>query len=93
MERRAPRWSELRDLIQLRAPRLSRAARIEGAATIWDLRRLGRGRTPRAPFDYVDGAADAEIGLRRSRDAYRRVEFVPSVLRDVSAVDTSTDSK
>lgn len=90
MERRAPRWSELRDLIQLRAPRISRAARIEGAATVWDLRRLGRRRTPRAPFDYVDGAADAEIGLRRSRDAYRRVEFVPSVLRDVSAVDTST---
>lgn len=50
---------------------------------------MGRRRTPRAVFDYVDGAAEAEISLRRSRNAFRRVEFVPSVLRDVSKVDTS----
>jgi len=41
-------------------------------------------------FDYVDGAAESETSLRRSRDAYARVEFVPSILQDVSAVDTST---
>ena len=45
---------------------------------------------PRAVFDYTDGAAETETSLRRSRDAYARVEFVPSVLRDVSEVDTST---
>ncbi len=63
---------------------------MESAATVWDLRRLARRRAPRAVFDYTDGAAEAEITLRRSRDVYRRVEFVPSVLRDVSQVDTST---
>jgi L-lactate dehydrogenase (cytochrome) len=38
----------------------------------------------------VDGAAETETSLRRSRDAFARLEFVPSVLRDVSAVDTTT---
>jgi L-lactate dehydrogenase (cytochrome) len=41
-------------------------------------------------FDYTDGAADEEISLRRSRQAYARVEFQPQVLQDVSVVDTST---
>ena len=45
---------------------------------------------PRAVFDYTDGAAGAEISLRRSREAFERVEFRPRVLRDVSAVDPST---
>ena len=41
-------------------------------------------------FDYVDGAAESETSLRRSREAFARVEFVPTVLQDVSQVDTST---
>ena len=41
-------------------------------------------------FDYVDGAAETETSLRRSREAFARIEFVPSVLQDVSEVDTST---
>jgi L-lactate dehydrogenase (cytochrome) len=64
--------------------------RLASAATVWDLRSLARRHVPRAVFDYVDGAAESEISLRRSRDAFAHVEFVPSVLTDVSAVDTST---
>jgi L-lactate dehydrogenase (cytochrome) len=41
-------------------------------------------------FDYTDGAAESEASLARSREAYTRVEFVPTVLQDVSNVDTST---
>jgi len=41
-------------------------------------------------FDYTDGAAGEEISLLRSRQAYARVEFQPTALRDVSTVDTST---
>jgi L-lactate dehydrogenase (cytochrome) len=85
-----PRWNELRELLQLQPPRLSRSQQIEAAATIHDLRRLARRRAPRAVFDYVDGAAESEATLRRSRHAYSRVEFRPRVLRDVSEVDTST---
>ena len=64
--------------------------RLAAAATIGDLREVARRRVPRAVFDYTDGAAGAEISLRRSREAFERVEFRPSVLRDVSAVDPST---
>ena len=64
--------------------------RLAGAASIPDLRLLARRRVPRAVFDYTDGAAGEECGLRRSLQAYARVEFKPRALRDVSVVDTST---
>jgi L-lactate dehydrogenase (cytochrome) len=90
-ERRLPRWSELRPLLAPRRPQLDPTARrLARAASIRDLRAIARRRTPRAVFDYADGAADHEIGLRRAREAFARVELVPSVLRDVSAIDTST---
>lgn len=47
-------------------------------------------RVPRPVFDYTDGAAGDEIALRRSRDAYDRVEFTARVLRDVSQIDLTT---
>lgn len=89
--RRLPRWSELRPLIG-GTPALTgaRARRIARAASIEDLRRLARRRAPRAVFDYTDGGAAAEVSLRRSREAFGRVEFRPSVLRDVSEADTTT---
>ena len=89
--RRMPRWSELAPLVRPRRVRGGRTARqLAGAASVDDLRLVARRRTPRAVFDYTDGAAGDEISLRRSRDAFSRVEFVPRVLRDVSHVDTST---
>jgi L-lactate dehydrogenase (cytochrome) len=89
--RRLPRWSELQPLLQ--PPDLSAdltARRLARAASIPDLRLLARRRAPRGVFDYTDGAADGEVSLRRSRAAYRRVEFRPRVLRDVSTVDPTT---
>jgi L-lactate dehydrogenase (cytochrome) len=64
--------------------------RLAGVASIPDLRLLARKRAPRAVFDYTDGGAGDELSLRRSRQAYARVEFRPRVLQDVSAVDAST---
>ena len=66
-----------------------RAAARRALASVGDLRAIARSRTPRAVFDYTDGAAGAEISLRRSRQAFARVEFRPSVLRDVSSVDAA----
>ena len=90
--RRLPRWSELRPLIGPRrfepSPVRRRLAR---ALTVADLRIAARRRVPRPVFDYVDGAADAEISLARARTAYRDLELVPRVLRDVGDVDTTTD--
>ena len=72
--------------------RVSRTeSRLERAATIGDLRTIARRRTPRSVFDYVDGAAEAELSLRRAREAFARVEFSPRVLRDVTTVDTACD--
>ena len=90
MGKRVPHWDEIKPLIKLRMPGFGPEARLASAASIWDLRRIARRRTPRAPFDYTDGGADEEITLRRSREAYRRIEFNPTVLRGVSEADLST---
>ncbi len=89
--RRRPRWSELRPLLRTRRfePDATKR-RLARAATIDDLRTIARRRTPRAAFDYTDGAAEAELSLRRARSLFRRLQFNPSVLRDVSKVDTAT---
>ena len=87
--RRRPRWSEVRPLVRIEPPRLGSERRVAAAATIADLRRIAKRRTPRSVFDYVDGAAEQEISLRRAREAFSRVEFRPRVLRDVSEVDAT----
>lgn len=90
-ERRVPRWSELRPLLRAKPLQLDPTERrLERALSIADLRRAARRRTPRSVFDYTDGAADAEISLRRARSLFRQLELRPSILHDVSAVDTST---
>ncbi|WP_210594044.1 alpha-hydroxy acid oxidase [Streptomyces sp. GESEQ-35] len=89
--RRLPRYAELKPLLRMRPPQLNATRRrLQSAFTIADLRAIARRRCPRAVFDYVDGAAEQEISLRRAREAYARVEFRPRVLRDVGSVDTAT---
>jgi L-lactate dehydrogenase (cytochrome) len=89
MARRLLRPAELRPLLRPR-PIVWDATerRLTKAASIGDLRAIARRRTPRAVFDYTDGSADGELSLLRARRAFAAVEFHPSVLRDVSTVDT-----
>ena len=90
--RRLPRPGEILPLIgrpDRSKTRLQR--RLERCGSVWDVRQLAKRRTPNAVFDYTDGGAMSETSLGRSRAAYRRVEFTPRVLRDVSDVDTSVD--
>ena len=92
LRRRVPSWPELRPLLQVERPSLRRTApALARAATIEDLRRMAARRTPRAVFDYVDGAAEGEVSLARSRQAFAEVEFRPRVLRDVSRVDAGVE--
>lgn len=92
IKRRFPRIGDLAPLIGFRKPRLNRTAqRLDAALTVEDLRLLAKRRTPRAAFDYTDGAAEDEISLERARQAFRDIEFHPAILRDVSSVDTSRD--
>ncbi len=92
MKRRFPRFGDLAPLLRFKQPtwRLKQR-RLQSALTIEDLRTIARRRTPRPAFDYTEGAAEAEISLARARQAYRDITFHPSILRDVSDVDTSID--
>ena len=89
MKRQLPRPHDLRPLIQFKRPAVSPAQRrLDTALTIDDLRRIARKRTPKAAFDYADGAAEAEISLARARRTFAELQFNPAILRDVSTVDT-----
>jgi L-lactate dehydrogenase (cytochrome) len=89
MKRQVPRAGDLRPLIQFKRPVVNPTRRrLDAAQTIGDLRRIARRRTPRAAFDYTDGAAEAEISLARARRTFAGLQFNPAILRDVSTVDT-----
>ncbi|MCV7240811.1 alpha-hydroxy-acid oxidizing protein [Mycolicibacterium celeriflavum] len=90
VKRRVPRPRELAPLLQFKKPqRNATQRRLAAALTIDDLRRIAKRRTPRAAFDYADGAAEEELSLARARQAFRDIEFHPAILRDVASVDTS----
>ncbi len=92
MKRHIPRPAELAPLIGFRKPQLDATKRrLDRALTIDDLRRIAKRRTPRAAFDYTDGAAEEELSLARARQAFRDVEFHPTILRNVETIDTSAD--
>jgi L-lactate dehydrogenase (cytochrome) len=91
VSRQLPRLSEVRELLQFRAPVLSRVERrLAAALTIDDLRRAARRTTPRAVFDYVDGAADAGLTASQNRQAFLDTVFVPEALHTVAHPDLST---
>lgn len=92
VQRQLPNPREIFELMQFKTPTLNPTdRRLEGAHTIWDLRDIAKRRTPKAPFDYTEGAAEDEISLARARQAFQDVEFHPSILRSVPVVDTSRE--
>jgi L-lactate dehydrogenase (cytochrome) len=89
--RRLPDLATLRE--QLRPKPIewhARKRRLDAVQTIGDLRDLARRLTPRAVFDYTDGAAEAEISLRRARQTFAGLTFHPQILQDCGAIDTRT---
>ena len=89
VQRQFPRPTEILDLMKFKKPELNgKKRRLDGALTIYDLQRIARRRTPKAAFDYTDGSAEGELSLSRARQAFEDIEFHPSILRDVSMVDT-----
>ena len=92
VQRQLPHPTEIFDLIKFKKLDLNlKRARLSDAQTIDDLRKIAKRRTPAAAFDYTDGAADDEISMNRARQAFKDVEFHPSILNDVSNVDTSCE--
>lgn len=92
VKRQVPRIRDLAPLLQFKRPQLDRTTRrLDAALTIEDLRRIAKRRTPRAAFDYTDGAAEDELSLGRARQAFRDIEFHPTILRDVTHVSAGWD--
>jgi L-lactate dehydrogenase (cytochrome) len=82
-----PKVRDLAPLLQFKRPRLNATRRrLDAAYTIEDLRAIAKRRTPKAAFDYTDGAAEYELSIQRARQAFRDIEFHPTILRDVSQV-------
>ena len=93
VKRQFPKPSELAPLLKFSLPTLRRKKRrLEKANTIWDLRDIAKKRTPKGPFDYTDGSAESEVSLERARQAFADLEFIPSILKDVSTADLTRTS-
>ena len=93
LERQFPNLRELSALLKFELPTIKlRQRRLQQALTIWDLREIAKKRTPQGPFDYTDGAAESEVSLKRSRQAFLDIEFQPNILQDVSNVSLSRTS-
>ena len=62
--RQIPRPTELLELMKFKKPELNaKRRRLSSALTIDDLRTIAKRRTPKAAFDYTDGAAEGELSL------------------------------
>ncbi|MGP4915157.1 alpha-hydroxy acid oxidase [Brachybacterium tyrofermentans] len=91
VKRQVPRPAELLELMKFKKLDLDpKHRRLSSALTIDDLRKVAKRRTPAAAFDYTDGAAEGEISMQRSVEAFQDIEFHPAILNDVSHVDTTT---
>jgi L-lactate dehydrogenase (cytochrome) len=91
-KRQFPRPKDLLPLVRFKKPDFNaKRRRLRAALTIEDLRLIAKRRTPRAAFDYTEGAAEAELSLARARQAFKDIEFHPAILRDVSQLDTGWD--
>ena len=58
-------------------------------ASVSDFRAAAKQRLPRFLFDYIDGAAYAEVTSRRNVDDLAAIALRQRVLTDVSQIDTS----
>jgi L-lactate dehydrogenase (cytochrome) len=61
------------------------------AASISDYRALAKARLPHFLFEYLDGGSYDEVTLRRNVEDLRAVALRQRVLRDVSAIDLTTE--
>jgi L-lactate dehydrogenase (cytochrome) len=62
-----------------------------GAANVGDYRALAKARLPHFLFEYLDGGSYDEVTLKRNVEDLQSVALRQRVLRDVSAIDLSTE--
>jgi (S)-mandelate dehydrogenase len=57
---------------------------IDSAINIDDLKRLAKRRLPKIMFDFIEGGAEDEVGLRTNANAFRDLRLVPRYYNDTS---------
>jgi L-lactate dehydrogenase (cytochrome) len=63
--------------------------RLRHCHNFHDFRTLAKRRLPAPIFDYIDGAADDEVTLRKNTESFNRCDLVPNILRGVETIDLS----
>lgn len=63
---------------------------LQRCRNIEDLRQLARRKVPRPMFDYLDGAAEDELTLRRNTEAFDDIALLPRYAVDVCDPDLRT---
>ncbi len=61
-------------------------SKLDWLPAIEDLKAEARRRMPRFAFDWLDGGAESEAGLRRNEAAFNDILLQPRYLRDVSEI-------
>jgi L-lactate dehydrogenase (cytochrome) len=64
---------------------------VRQAASVSDYRALAKARLPHFLFEYLDGGSYDEVTLRRNVEDLQSLALKQRVLRDVSAIDLSTE--
>jgi len=59
-------------------------SRIDSAINIDDLKRLAKRRLPKIMFDFIEGGAEDEVGLRTNANAFRDLRLVPRYYVDTA---------
>jgi (S)-mandelate dehydrogenase len=62
---------------------------VDRACSIEELRHMAQRRLPSFVFEYLEGGAEDEVTLRRNREAFADIQFVPRTLVKSGAVDTT----
>lgn len=60
------------------------------AITVEDLRLIARRRLPNFSFEYVEGGAEDEVTLRRNRDVFERIAWLPRALVGAGPAELGT---
>jgi (S)-mandelate dehydrogenase len=61
------------------------------AVNIEDLRRMAHRRLPGFSYEYLEGGADDEVSLKRNRDVFERIAWLPRTLAGVGTPDLATE--
>lgn len=81
---------EVRQLVQVQTPVLSRSRRVLASAyNVAEYRTAAKRALPPGIFDYLDGGSEDEVTLRRNRDSFDRWGLMPQ-WGPVTGPDTTT---